>query len=429
MFGRSLYYLLGSTFLLNVVVAEEMNRQALPEPLSLEAALKFIDYSHPDLGLVNSDKLLAEAELASVASSNDVNISLNATARWIEPPTVAPDQNNEDHRVSLYVNKNLYDFGRSSANLSSAENLLKNKSFLYLNAKQNKYIKVMQRYFDVLLADYDFYRYNEEMAVTYIRYDKLKDKRELGQVSDLEVAEKYAEYQKIFRLRTYSQNQQRIKRSLLAQELNRPDDLPSTLVKPQLEQLKRTLPEVETLQQQAKDNNLLLKSLKASVQAEEQKVTAARSSDNPVLSAQIETHAYEREVASSDAWRAGITLNVPLWTGGRTDAKVARQTAELNRAREKLHLNEMKILHRVLELRLKLERLKIQRDEMKGLVEYRELYLDRSRALYELEVQTDLGYSMVQFTAAEKLAIATDFEIALTWTELDALTGKLTDSL
>ena len=50
---------------------------------------------------------------------------------------------------------------------------------------------------------------------------------------------------------------------------------------------------------------------------------------------------------------------------------------------------------------------------------------DLNRARYELEVQADLGYSMVNFSAAEREVVKTNFDMALAWAELDALSGTL----
>jgi len=77
----------------------------------------------------------------------------------------------------------------------------------------------------------------------------------------------------------------------------------------------------------------------------------------------------------------------------------------------------------VLELWLELDALLIQREQMQAQQNYRELSLDRSRALYELEVRTNLGDSMVRVTEAERQAMLTDFNIALTWEKMDVLTG------
>jgi hypothetical protein len=104
-------------------------------------------------------------------------------------------------------------------------------------------LEIMARFFDVLLADLGFARYNEAMAVAYIQYDRANVRRELGQFSELRVAELEAVYQDVRRKRASSQISQRLTRSLLAQAVGRPDQLPRDLSEPQLPQIPDPLPE------------------------------------------------------------------------------------------------------------------------------------------------------------------------------------------
>lgn len=57
-------------------------------------------------------------------------------------------------------------------------------------------------------------------------------------------------------------------------------------------------------------------------------------------------------------------------------------------------------------------------------MDYRDLYLERSRALYELEVTSDLGDAMVQLSEAQLFKAQTFFELAVAWAKLDSLLGS-----
>lgn len=399
--------------------------KALPEPLTLDLALSLIDQQHPDLRYVNADLQSARSNLHQTISNNDLTVSLKADARWIEPSLLAPDQSNEDHRLGLYVNKTLYDFGRSSAQIDAASQQVLSQNFQYLNAQQYQYLNVMKRYFDVVLADLQFYRYNEEMAVTYIQFDKMQTRQKLGQNTEIDVAEKEAEYQRVRRLRTHSENQQRVTRSLLAQALNRPNDLPSTVSKPELDVTSRELPEVEILQKAVNENNPVLGALRKKLAAAKNKIQYAQASGNPVLTGGIEAYNYERETSSSNKWQANITLDVPLWSGDKVDAAIANAKAIAYKIEAELEQQELSIQQQVLELWLNIETLKIEHDEVNSAMNFTELSLDKNRALYELEVTADLGYAMVKFSEAERKVVQTNFNIALAWAQLDALSGSL----
>jgi len=123
-------------------------------------------------------------------------------------------------------------------------------------------LEILARFFDVLLADLSFARYNEAMAVAYIQYDRANTRRELGQYSELRVAELEAVYQDVRRKRASSQISQRLTRSLLAQAIGRPDELPRDLVQPQLPRIPEEMPEPEQVVAAAEADNVRLGKLK-----------------------------------------------------------------------------------------------------------------------------------------------------------------------
>ena len=401
----------------------------LPEPLTLEYALSLADEVTPEMEFIQADILQAEAGVKDAEALSGFNSLLEMRAGYVDPSALSPNQNNDDHRVGIIASKSLYDFGRSHAAENSAQQLLSSNKFNYLDARQRRRVEIMQRYFDVVLADLQFYRYNEEMAVVFIDMDRSRNRKELGQAADIDVLEKEVTYQRIRHLRYKSQNEQRRTRALLAQALNRPDTLSDTLATPTLKSLKRKLDEVEKYQELAMLNNTSLKSLHAEVAGLEQSLIQARSSNNPRLTGKLEAYSYSRELASSDNFRAGLTLEIPLWTGGRSDAEQARAQAALFRARAKIRKSELDIKQAVLELWLELDALRINREEMLTAADYQELYLDRSRALYEMEVKTDLGDSMVRVSEAERNLRDVEFRIELGWEKLNALLGDVTTAM
>jgi outer membrane protein TolC len=395
----------------------------LPEPLTLEQAMSMADEPHPDLVVSEAQLDEAQALKRSVDADNDTTAILQGTLRYIDPPSFAPVQTHNDSEAALIVRKELYDFGRSEALSNAADSDVNSQRFLYVDAKKKRRLEIMRRFFDVLLADLQFYRYNEEMAVEYVELDRRRDRRELGQLSDYAVLEQESKYQRVRYLRYDSQNQQRQTRARLAQALNRPGQLPSTLTVPKLKVLDRKLPEVETLQKAAVENNARLNALRARVTAAEQRIAAAKGVDNATITGQLEAYDYAHQRnASDDNFRASVVLEVPLFAGDREDAAVAKARATAYRLRAQLHQAEYQVRQEVLETWLQLDALRVQREQMRALQDFRELNLDRSRALYEMEVKADLGDSMVQVTEAQYLAKQTDYKMALAWERMEDLT-------
>ncbi len=419
-----LFFLLLTT---GSLVAESVKKKPLPEPLTLSAALQLIDNQHPDVRYASANVMSAMSELQRARLDDDMKVSFSAVANWFEPSPLAYNQFRDEQYLALSVNKNIYDFGRTSTNIDIAGQQLQSDKFLLLSARQNHYLDVMQKYFAVVLADLQFYRYNEEMSVAYIEYDRIQNRHKLGQSTEVEVAEKEAAYQRIRRLRMQSQGQQRISRARLAQALNRPGDLPSTVSRPQFDELSRKLPEVEELQKLALENNPDLKAIRARLKQAELKVESAKLLSKPDISGSASVYEYSKITPSSTRWRANISLNVPLLDGDRVDAGVARARSELYRLQAELQQKEMDIQQQVLELILGLEVAKIKYEEAEAVMNYTELSLDKNRALYELEVKSDLGDSMVRYSEAERNLVKIGFDISMAWATLDALTGRLLD--
>ena len=414
-------------FTLTSVFAAESKIKAdsLPEPLTLDLALSLIDQQHPDLRYIDADLKNARSNLQVKQSSNDLTVNLRAESKWIRPSAIAMNQSTEEQRLVLDVNKTLYDFGRSSARIDAASQEVVSQQFQYINARQRQYINVMKRYFDVVLADLQFYRYNEEMAVAYIEFDRTQIRAKLGQRTELEVAEKNAAYQRIRRLRTQSQNQQRVTRSLLAQALNKPNSLPATVARPELDVISRKLPEIDVIQKIVKENNPVLTALRAKLIAAKKEVNYAHASDNPLLSGGFQAFKYSQPSNTANDWQANVVLDVPLWSGSQVDAAVAKAKVAAYKIEAQLAQQELAAQQQVLELYLGIETLKIKYDEVIANMDFTELSLDQNRALYELEVKSDLGYSMVRFSEAERNVVKTSFNIALSWAQLDALSGSL----
>ncbi len=401
--------------------------EPLPEPLTLDYALSLADAEHPDLERIEADLAVARAGILSAKAQTGTNVSAEGRLRWIEPSAVAADDSREDHKGSLFVRKTLYDFGRSSALRQAAAAELRGDEWRYDDARSRRRIEIMERFFDVLLADLEYARDNEAMAVAYVTLDRLRTRHELGQVSDIRLLEMESTYQAVRREMTQSQTRRRITRAQLALALGRPGALPSTLAPPDLAHyLKRQRPEYEELLERAGENSTLLKALRAQVEAAGERVDLARAQGRPYLNGELEASAYTRELGSTDQWRAGVTLTVPLYTGGSMQASVARSQALLQKSRAELRAAEYSLRQSILDLWLQLETLKVQRDQANAAQGFRELYLDRSRANYEMEVSTDLGDAMVRLTEAQILEAKTSYQLALIWARLDALTGSET---
>jgi outer membrane protein TolC len=397
----------------------------LPSPLTVEQALALADEAHPDLDRAQARLQAAQAGLDQAESTSGTHAFVDLTPQVVLPSTHINNDLVNDSRARVLLSKRLYDFGRTASLSEAARADIAARELALLDTRQTRRLDILTRFLDVLLVDLRYAVDNEAMAHHYVTFDKSRERHRLGQVSDIDLLELEQRYQEALILRTRSQKRQAQTRLQLAIALNRPDELPAELVLPQFPGNERVVPEYKALLDKALQTNPGLVALRQETEAARAQLAAERARRYPVLSAEGEAARYVRELPSRDDLRATINLHIPLTQGGEDQAAIALALARLYEQEARLHRAELDLRQAVLDLVQELESLKVERNAAKVRTNYRDLYLDRSRALYELEINSDLGDAMTHVTEAQWLAAQVEFRLALTWARLDALTGDL----
>jgi outer membrane protein TolC len=138
--------------------------------LTLEQALKTIDAPHPDLQIAQAERDLARADQASVSARRDLSVSLEGRLQRVKPASSGSNFIT-DNSVRLAARKNLFDFGRSDNAEGAARAVVEARDLDWMDVREQRRIDIMQRYFDVLLADLQYTADNEYMAVAYVTLD------------------------------------------------------------------------------------------------------------------------------------------------------------------------------------------------------------------------------------------------------------------
>lgn len=396
----------------------------LPQPLALADALRLGEAAvTPDLALAQSQQELMRSERLATDARFGVRAWVDVTPQTVQPATEGAWV--DDSRARLIVNKPLYDFGRQQALMRASTLALSAREQALLDVRAQRRVEVMARFFDVLLADARYAVDNESMASHYVAFDHARERHELGQLSDIQLLEFEDRYQEMRVRRSAAEAEQRNARMRLALALGRPDELPSELVAPTAAELARSgeLPEFKALWAQLEAGNPRLLTLRREFEGAAATLAAERARNRPLLSAEAEAAYYRREFLSRDDRRASLNLRIPLYQGGEDRAAVARAAAKRNEAEARLRKLEFELRQGLWELLQEIDNIKVQQQAAKVRANYRELYLDRSRALYELELRTELGDAMIRSTEAAWLAAQADYRLALAWERLAALLG------
>jgi hypothetical protein len=297
-----------------------LKKQDIPSPLTLEQAIAFAK-EHPRTKLGFQEQQLFPASMPIFM----------------------------DCQRLTFTNTNSIDNTRNSVNSPLIAPL------------QQQQLRILQAFFDVLLADLNNGFINEKMAGSYITYDRAKNRFELKQLSERVVARLDAEYQIVLQQFRASTAIQRISRSSLAQAMNAPQQLPSDLLPPDAFKIPDELPELDLVYQKAIKNNAWMTHLKERFSNENKKAMAS--------------------------------------------------------------LMHMHLRQQLLELLLRLQVLKSAKQQAETENNLRELNLDMSRALYDMEVKADLGNSMTLQSKAILQEERIHYCQYLSWAQLNALQG------
>jgi len=394
----------------------------LPNPLTLTRALSFATGNHPDLFFADAQLATAVADKLAIESINNIEAYIELAPRTVLPGTGSQFISGSYARLS--ISKTLYDFGYSQSLENSAQEVIISEKLRVQDSRNQHYLKIMQLYFNVILADLYYASVNEKVSSLYVSYDKLIERNTLGMVSDVILQEARTAYLKMANLRIESEKNQQSSRQQLAIALNQPESLPVDLVKPDLPELEKPVPELDTLLTTAIDNNLTIASLKHTITATKVELEAANQQYGPTLNADLKWNKYEREFTGRNQAVIGVSLRIPLANGRRTDATKALAIARLASARAQYDSAVLALRQQLSDLINKLDILKFKRNTDLQRLDSRGLRLEKSRALYELEMQTSLGNTMANYTEAEWISAKNDFQVALTWAQINSLMGN-----
>jgi len=401
----------------------------IPDPLALNEALLFSEQPHPVLTTANLRVQAANNQKKEAENEDDFTAYFEGRLRYIEPSPLAVNRYHNDHRAGLVVSKTLYDFGRNDASITSASLSVKAQQTYKQRVLLERRIEIMQKFYDVILADMLFYRYNEEMANKFVRLDKLRDRLELGQVSDIDVMEKDVDFKRVRYLRQRSENEQRITRAKLAVAMGRPGELVNTVTKPNLKLTKIKLPSVEKLNEISLQHNYEILARQTQLSAARTRVELARKINSPTVNLEAASYVYSRDLPSRDELQVGVVLRVPLFAGDKSDVDIAKALNKVHQIEADIALIKTKVADSILILWLEFDSLKSKLQQMQALTDYRELYLDRNRALYELEVKSDIGDAMVRISEAERSYLQTQYEMMIVMAKIELEVGQKLETI
>jgi len=399
-------------------------KSPLPNPLSLDYVLEQLPIQSPQLLRQEATVLQRQATLLGQEAIDNWQFDFEGRLSRRD----FADQAQDNHRAALHLGKQLYDFGATDGLIVAEQRAMLAEQGLYESLEQAHKLAIMQSFFNVILADFQFRIDNEAMAIEYIQFDKTKDRHEVGEASDVDLIAAESNYQQVLVKRSKSEQRQLSSRVAMANRLGLANARPDELVMPSLKRF--NLLDVKKLQlndlyQQLAEKNPQLQHLNGLWQAQLTRVNALAQSNQPTLRAdawlgQLSSQPELRE----GNWRADLSVNVPLYDGGQQKSQHLAAKAKLQQLSADYETLTQSLREEVADIYFQLKLLKAEKEMHQLYGDYADLYLDFSRALYENEKSTDLGNSFVRLSQANYNLIEWRFKQALLWSKLDLLLGQ-----
>jgi outer membrane protein TolC len=396
----------------------------LPEPLTLQAALDTAANStHFELLAVDQRLEVVKAEMGIEQGNNDFSLDLTGRIREVGLSDGAFEgDESDDSAASLILSKPLYDFGLQDSLENKLDLQLKALEYQKRLVIERRRLQIMEKYFAVLNADNNFITENEALAIGFIRYDNALQDQELGLVPEIEVLRLQSAYEVTRQRRSLAMQQQRLTRAILAEAMGYPDQLSSDLEIPVIDTGRGLPDDLTTLVDRALQFSLEAQVVQANTQAAQAGIGIAAATDNPSLGLELEASSYQRESRLRDDWRASLYIEIPLYSSSPAGeinlakAHYNQALANQQQLQSHLRLEVLKLWQQIQQLRLELQGKAIEQD-------YRDKYLDRSRAEYELEFKTDLGDSMVLYSRSNTERLQSLYAFELAYQRLSTLVG------
>jgi len=394
--------------------------QPLPNPLTLEHVLK----------LANENNFAEKQQLLDIDSKKqqltDWKNQYDTTARVDLQLAKRSDFNraiNNSHAF-IYLEKTLYDqsieIGKS-AQISSIDDA----SLSLQQLQQNKSIQLARSFFDIVLADLSYETALQRLALSAIREGRIRDDYEIQSASEVALLEKQVDTQISQIQRIKAESKQIQTRAKLAQLLNiRYEDRPDEVVKPNYSAVfKKDLAEFSFYQEKLK-NNLKLKQLEQSLQAIKREISQQKSNLGIVInsSARLGEQGYLRE--KNGQWRAGLQLSMPFGTDANKDSKISQLLIQSKKKQLDIDTLQQQLLGQALEYYLELGALRQIHKALVIELDYRDLHLEKARANYEMEIKSDIGDAMTNYTDSERKLAENEFNYMITLKKLHHLIGE-----
>ena len=391
-------------------------------PLSLEEALSFSNHSHLELDAARLELELAVEKESELHFRKRTSLEAEIVPRSANRAQSGIGRISDGH-LALQMEYLIHDFGRHQAELKQAKSVTDMASFSADYERLRREIEIMSHYFAVLLADLDYAVKNEKMTLAFLRFNRLQEEMELHNAhAEVDVLEAETIYREEFHIREAANLNRQSNRRELGLVLGFSDYIPRDLIEPDVSKfINREVPEYNELLEQVFAGNDLLAIEKLKLQQAIDMKDVTKAKYQPQLKAILRVTEWEQKTGSRNSASVALQFKIPFGTGVSKSKDLWIDGIAIELAKTNLNIFEHKLRKHIFQLWKQLRLQHIAYATAKVRTEYRDQYMDRSRALYELEERSDLGDAQAELLRALHEMRKIEYAIAITWAEIDVL--------
>jgi len=320
---------------------------------------------------------------------------------------------------------NLYNW-EDSLKKSNFEEIKQLQKLQLQESFQTRKIVAMQYFFDLKLA-IKYHQYIlEDLAMKAIKKNRLEDLQDGGRTSDITLlksqsamnlssAKNYKAQQDIF-----------MKKKKLTNFLGLDFYSIETFENPNLESyFKKAILEDNKLKKLAYKNDPVILKMQQKIKIVQNKI---KNIDNTYHIKLTSTMMYGKEeqktVQSNDnRYEARLSLQVPFYDGGVDANKIEILQIEKRRLQNRLTQYKQDLALKIDQLLVDMEYKKRLMEAKSTQLDYRDLYLEKARILYDQDRASDLGDSMTLLSKAEYEYAKAKYAYVIAFENLNLLTG------
>ncbi|WPM31625.1 TolC family protein [Hydrogenobacter sp. T-2] len=313
--------------------------------------------------------------------------------------------------ANLTVVSTLYEFQRTKSRIELSKIRRDTAQLMLRQLHIDLQLRIIR-----LFAEAQLYRKltevkREEMAIAYVRFDRARERKELGLATDHEVLRLESVYREkrselFYAQHMYNHTLLQIKElaGIPYEAIIQVEDLPTRevdrLIKPFPELLKEALEE---------NTSLRIKDLE--VKSYEEDIKSAKQVISPRLNLRISTD------------KSGLELSTPIYDASR-QYKVDYLASLKRSAQSEREGIEASLRLMFFSAPYEWEYLRAKLTEAIAKDRFAEENLTLRRSEYELELAFDLGYAMAEKSEAERQLMEARYKLILLWAKLLSLAGR-----